>query len=54
MLCRVPPGFKVCLEPALVPHGPGPVLPYLYLGGGPCRTAHPSITEPVFYIVPPV
>lgn len=51
MLCHVPAGFKVCLQPAFVKHGPVNVLPYLYLGamGRPCRTAHPDLREPVFY-----
>lgn len=50
MICQVPAGFKVCLEPALVDHGPVKVLPYLYLGSGQaCRTAHPCLAEPLFY-----
>ncbi len=51
-VCRVPAGFKVCLQPAFVRHGPIPVLPYLYLGAmsGHCLTAHPELEKaPVLY-----
>lgn len=50
-LCWVPAGFKVCLQPAYVQHGPIKVLPYLYLGAmtAPCKTAHPRWKAPVFY-----
>ena len=49
-LCYVPTGYKVCLQPAFVRHGPVNVLPYLYLGeNAPCRTAHPYLFAPVFY-----
>lgn len=50
-LCHVPAGYKVCLQPAFVKHGPINVLPYLYLGAmhRPCQTAHPDLRQPVFY-----
>ena len=50
-LYYVPTGYKVCLHPAYVQHGPVKVLPYLYLGAmsAPCKTAHPKWKEPVFY-----
>lgn len=50
-LCWVPAGYKVCLQPAYVQHGPIEVLPYLYLDAmtAPCKTAIPKWKEPVFY-----
>ena len=51
-LCYVPLGYKVCLQPALVQHGPVNVLPYLYVNAQsyPCKTesGRPQKT-PIFY-----
>ena len=51
-LCYVPAGYKVCLQPAFVQHGPINVLPYLYVDSltYPCRTesGRPQKT-PIFY-----
>ncbi len=50
-LCWVPPGYKVSLQRATVPHGPVKMIPYLYLGEleKHCLTELSSYFRPVFY-----